>query len=93
MDQALYHGGRARVAVGGLIEPGRRPNNWGDTFDERGRSVYVYCTTDLSTAESYAQACGGGRVYEVEPTGDLLPDYNGSDFKSRKPLKVIARVG
>ncbi len=94
----LYHGGRVWRRPGQEIRPGQRPNPWGDTFDSRGRSVYVYCTTDLSTALSYADAIGGpggrkGYVYEVEPTGELLPDRNGSDFKSVHALVVVERVG
>lgn len=91
-----YHGGRAFLREGGLIRPGQRPNPWGDTFDEDGRSVFVYCTTDLDTAESYADAIRQlgrrGYVYRVRPTGPLLPDYNGHDFRSRRPLEVIERL-
>lgn len=93
-----FHGGRAFLRPGGLLLPGQRPNSWGDTFDENGRSVYVYCTTDIDTAESYADAVrqiAGRRrayVYRVEPTGPLLPDYNGADFKSRHPLRVLERL-
>lgn len=92
-----YHGSRAHLRPGGLILPGQRPNPWGDTFDDNGRSVYVYCTTDLDTAESYADAVRqqtGRRsyVYEVEPTGPLLGDYNGADRKSRHPLRVVERL-
>mgnify|MGYP001613861033 CR=1 FL=1 len=79
-----------------MIRPGQRPNSWGDTFDENGRSVFVYCTTDPDTAEAYADAvrreCGRGHVYRVRPTGPLRSDYNGSDFKSVHPLEVIERL-
>ena len=92
-----FHGGRAFLREGGLIRPGQRPNPWGDTFDDNGRSVFVYCTTDLDTAESYADAVRQqtgrrGHVYRVRPTGELRPDYNGHDFKSRHPLEVIERI-
>lgn len=92
-----FHGGRVRLSEGGLLRPGQRPNPWGDTFDERGRSMFVYCTTDQSTAESYAdeiQRLTGHRayVYRVRPTGRLLPDTNGRDFKTRYPLEVIERL-
>lgn len=91
MDDPLYHGGRARVREGDLITPGRRPNPWGDTFDERGRSVYAYATTSLETATAYADATGG-RVYEVEPTGPVAPDYGPGDVKSLHAFKVIKKV-
>lgn len=98
MPVTYYHGGRARLREGDLLKPGQRPNSWGDTFDDRGRSVFVYCTTDLGTAEEYADAIrriAGRRtayVYEVRPTGDLLPDRNGQDFKSRAPLEIVQRL-
>lgn len=94
--QPLYHGGRAYLRPGALLRPGQRPNAWGDTFDEDGRSVFVYCTTSLDTAESYAdavrQAGRRGHVYLVRPTGELFPDYNGADYKSRHPLEVVERL-
>lgn len=91
-----YHGGRARLRPGALIRPGQRPNPWGDTFDDDGRSVFVYCTSSLDTAEAYAEAVRrtGRRayVYRVRPTGDLLPDGGGQDFRSRQPLEIIERL-
>jgi hypothetical protein len=97
MTGPLYHGGRARLREGDFLLPGQRPNPWGDTFDARGRSLYVYCTEDLGTAQNYADAISRatGRVayvYEVLPTGTLLPDYSGSDYKSLDPLLVVRRV-
>ena len=89
----LYHGGRAHVREGDLITPGRKPNGWGDTFDERGRSVYAYATERLETAESYAAAVTGrGHVYEVEPTGETVPDYGGDDVKSLHPFRVVRKI-
>jgi hypothetical protein len=96
VEGEYFHGGRAFLREGGMVRTGQRPNPWGDTFDENGRSVFVYCTTDLNTAESYADAIrsngGRGHVYRVRPTGSLLPDHNGRDFKSRSPLEVIERL-
>lgn len=95
-DVEYFHGGRAFLREGGMIRPGQRPNSWGDTFDDRGRSVFVYCTTDQDTAEAYADAVrrerGRGYVYRVRPTGALMPDHNGRDFRSRHPLEVIERL-
>lgn len=96
-DGPLYHGGRARLVPGRLLRPGQRPNPWGDTFDDNGRSVYIYCTTRLDTAQSYAEAVRQqtgrqARVYEVKPTGPLLADCNAQDYRSRYPLEIVRRV-
>jgi hypothetical protein len=91
----FYHGGSARMHPGDVLTAGARPNSWGDTFDDRGRSVYVYFTTDLSTAESYADAVGPrGCVYEIEPAGEIEMDNGGGDgaFRSLYPLLVINRI-
>lgn len=91
----FYHGGRARMQPGDMLTAGNRPNPWGDEFDDRGRSVHVYFTTDLSVAESYANALGArGRVYEVEPTGEVEMDNGGGEgsFRSRDPLLVLCQL-
>jgi hypothetical protein len=88
VEGPLYHGGRARVGEGDLIVPGRKTNPWGD---EGPKSRHVFFTTNPATAQSYATE-SRGHVYEVEPTGDFGPDYNGDDFKSKHPLKVIRKV-
>jgi ribosomal protein S18 acetylase RimI-like enzyme/2'-5' RNA ligase len=89
----FYHGGRAKLGPGGLITPGRKPNSWGDEFDERGRSIHTYFATDPSTAASYARSTKG-HMYEVEPTGESKRDGSGGDgaFKSKHPLRVIRRI-
>lgn len=88
VEGPLYHGGRARLGEGGLITPGRRTNSWGD---EGPKSRHVFFTTNPATAQSYATE-SKGHIYEVEPTGPFHPDYNGEDFKSQHPLRVIRKV-
>jgi len=88
----LFHGGRARLAPGELITPGRKPNSWGDT---PGRSTHVYFTTERDTSLSYAHRLGScGRLYEVEPTGTFTFDACGGTgaFKSAEPLRVVREV-
>lgn len=85
-----YHGGRANVRVGGLIKPGHKLNSWGDEGGPRARFVYV--STSRETAEAYADAVGRGHVYEVEPTGPIVHDRFGTDFKSEHPFRVVARL-
>jgi hypothetical protein len=85
----LYHGSRSkRLGEDGLIVPGRKSNSWGD---EGPKSKHVFFTENLSTAQSYADQAGG-HVYEVEPTGEFHTDYNGEDYKTKHPLKVVRRV-
>jgi len=86
---SLFHGGRARVKPGGLIKPGHKANPWGD---RPGRlSTHVFAATDMMTAADYAKATRG-RLYEVEPTGELLPDTHEGEFKTAAPLAVIRGI-
>lgn len=92
---ALYHGSRARIRPGSLVTPGQPPNPWGDTFDEHGRSVYVYASDRLDVARSYADAVKAlglrSFVYEVQPTGGLFHDGTG-DVRSRHPFIVVRLI-
>jgi Rifampin ADP-ribosyl transferase len=91
----FYHGGRANVGPGAMITPGRKPNPWGDEFDDRGRSIHTYFSTERETAASYARSLGSkGHLYEVEPTGEARMDGGGGDgsFKTRHPLRVIRKL-
>jgi len=77
------------VSVRPSITTGRKTNDWGD---EGPRSQYVHFTDDLAGAAEYARQAGG-RVYEVEPTGDdVRMGYNGGEWKSKKPLRVRRAV-
>lgn len=89
VEGPLYHGSRAKnLKPGDLVRPGRKPNAWGD---EGPKSKHVFFTTRHDTARSYADQAGG-HVYEVEPTGEFHTDYNGDDYKTKHPLRVIRRV-
>jgi hypothetical protein len=86
----FYHGGSARLQPGGMITTGRKTQGWGD---EGARSTHVYFSTDRGSAESYTRALGKrGRLYEVEPTGEVKMDYQGTDFKSVHPLRVLREI-
>lgn len=98
----LYHGTRADLKPGDLIEPGRAPN-----FGDRGRATtYVFMARTLDAAIWGAELAAGqgpGRVYIVEPTGPIEDDPNLTDkkfrgnptkaFRSREPLRVTGEVG
>jgi hypothetical protein len=99
--QELYHGTKADLNVGDLIEPGHSPN-----FGERGRTTsYVYLTGTLDAAIWGAELAfgeGPGRIYAVEPTGPIMDDPNLTDkkypgnptksYRSREPLRVTGEV-
>ena len=97
----FYHGTRADLKPGDLIEPGRPPN-----FGKRERTTtYVYLTGTLDAAAWGAELAlgeGPGRVYVVEPTGPIMDDPNLTDarypgnptrsYRSREPLRVTGEV-
>jgi len=100
-DWPLYHGTRADLKPGDLIEPGRKPN-----FGTRTRMTnYVYLTATLDAATWGAELAAGegpGRIYTVEPTGPVENDPNLTDkkfrgnptrsFRSREPLRVTGEL-
>lgn len=96
--QHFYHGTKADLKVGDLIEPGHAPN-----FGKLDRkTTYVYLTATLDAATWGAELAvgeGRGRIYVVEPTGPITDDPNLTDkkfpgnptksYRSRDPLRVI----
>jgi rifampin ADP-ribosylating transferase len=99
-SQRLYHGARADLKPGDLIEPGFASN-----FGKRKKSTYVYLTATLDAATWGAELASGegpGRIYIVEPTGSITDDPNLTDkkfpgnptksFRSREPLRVVGEV-
>ena len=100
-SQRFYHGTKADLGPGDLIEPGRAPN-----FGNRERKTsYVYLTATLDAATWGAELSlgeGPGRIYVVEPTGPIEDDPNLTDkrfpgnptrsYRSREPLRVIGEV-
>jgi rifampin ADP-ribosylating transferase len=97
---ALFHGTKADLKVGDLLVPGRRSNFGG------GRTaghVYVTATLDAATwGAELAAGEGRGRIYVVEPTGDLEDDPNVTDkrfpgnptrsYRTRAPVRVVGEV-
>jgi rifampin ADP-ribosylating transferase len=97
---ALFHGTKADLRVGDLLEPGRSSNFGG------GRTaghVYVTATLDAATwGAELARGEGRGRIYVVEPTGDLEDDPNVTDkrfpgnptrsYRTRAPVRVVGEL-
>jgi len=95
-----YHGTKADLKAGDLIEAGR-PSNYG----ARKPAAFVYLTETLDAAiwgAELADGEGPGRIYTVAATGPLEDDPNLTDkrfpgnvtrsYRSRSPLRVIGEV-
>ncbi|GAB4405241.1 MAG: NAD(+)--rifampin ADP-ribosyltransferase [Bacteroidia bacterium] len=96
----FYHGTRADLKRGDLIEPGFRSN-----YGQRKQAAYVYLTATLDAAVWGAELAlgeGPGRIYLVEPTGPIEDDPNLTDkkfpgnptrsYRSRHPLRITGEV-
>jgi hypothetical protein len=100
-DWPFYHGTRANLKPGDLIQPGHPPN-----FGNRDRTTpHVYLTRTLDAAIWGAELAAGegpGRIYLVEPTGPIEEDPNLTNtkfrgnptqsFRSRQPLRVTGEI-
>jgi hypothetical protein len=100
MPQQFYHGTKADLKPGDLIEPGYNSN-----YGRRKRANYVYLTATLDAAIWGAELALGeepGRIYIVEPIGSIVDDPNLTDkkypgnptksYRSQEPLRVIGEV-
>lgn len=98
--KTFYHGTKANLAIGDLIEPGR-VSNYGD----RRPGNYVYLSELLDSAIWGAELAVGnglGRIYIVEPTGPIEDDPNltnkrfagnpSKSFRSASPFRVLGEV-
>jgi rifampin ADP-ribosylating transferase len=97
---ALLHGTKADLAVGDLLVPGRLSNF------EAGRVMnHVYVTATLDAAVWGAELAAGegpGRIYLVEPTGEIEDDPNVTDkkmpgnptrsYRTREPVRVVGEL-
>lgn len=97
----LYHGTRADLKPGDLIEPGHAANFGG--VARTANFVYLARTLDAATwGAELAAGEGPGRIYIVEPTGPIEDDPNVTDqrfrgnptksFRSLAPLRVVDEV-
>jgi rifampin ADP-ribosylating transferase len=99
-SQRFYHGTRADLRPGDLIDPGYASN-----YGKRKKASFVYLTATLDAATWGAELAlgeGPGRIYVVEPTGPIEDDPNLTDkkfpgnptksYRSRAPLRVTGEV-
>jgi hypothetical protein len=96
----LYHGTRARLEPGDLVQPGHNSN-----YGSRKNASHVYLTATLDAAAwgaELARGEGPGRIYLVEPTGPIEDDPNLTNakfrgnptksYRSRQPLRVLGEL-
>ncbi len=99
-SQQFYHGTKADLKPGDLIEPGYNSN-----YGKRKKASYVYLTATLDAATWGAELAfgeGPGRIYTVEPTGPIEDDPNLTDkkypgnptksYRTRSPLRVTGEI-
>lgn len=95
-----YHGTRADLKPGDLISPG-----FGSNYGKRKKAAWVYLTATLDAAVWGAELAlgkGPGRIYIVEPTGQIEDDPNLTDkkypgnptksYRTRYSLRVTGEV-
>ncbi|MBK9739244.1 MAG: NAD(+)--rifampin ADP-ribosyltransferase [Actinobacteria bacterium] len=96
----FFHGTKADLAIGDLLEPGKTSN-----FGEGRTAAFIYMSAVLDAAIWGAELALGdapGRIYVVEPTGPFEDDPNLTDkrfpgnvtrsYRTREPLRVVAEV-
>ena len=99
-SQTFYHGTKANLKTGELIESGFNSN-----YGKKKQAKYIYLTATLDAAIWGAElAFGEGRerIYIVEPTGPIEDDPNLTDkkfpgnptksYRSLFPFRVIGEV-
>lgn len=99
-SQTYFHGTKADLALGDLIEVGFTSN-----FGQRMQSKYVFLTATLDAAIWGAELSSGSgreRIYLVEPTGLIEDDPDLTDrkfpgnpaksYRSVYPLKIVGEV-
>jgi hypothetical protein len=98
--ERFYHGTKADLKPGDLIEPGYNSN-----YGSGKKAAYIYLTATLNAATwgaELARGDGRGRIYIVEPTGPIEDDPNLTDkkfpgnptksYRSKDPLRVTGEV-
>ena len=96
----FYHGTKAALEHGGLLQPGLDSN-----FGAGRTANFVYLTATLDAAIWGAELAAGdqpGRIYQVEPTGPFEDDPNLTNtrfpgnptrsYRTRDPLRVVGEV-
>jgi hypothetical protein len=99
-EEILYHGTKADLQIGDLIQPGYNSN-----YGSKKKALWVYLSATLNAATWGAELAvgeGRGRIYIVEPTGPYENDPNLTDrkfpgnptksYRTKDPLRVSGEV-
>lgn len=98
--QTYFHGTKADLKIGDLIEVGYNSN-----FGQGKNAKYIFLTATLDAAiwgAELAMGEGSERIYLVEPTGEIEDDPDLTDrkfpgnptksYRSLHPFKVVGEV-
>lgn len=98
--QTYFHGTKADLNIGDLIEPGYHSN-----FGKRKKANYIFLTATLDAAIWGAELAvgeGRGRTYIVEATGPIENDPDLTDrkfpgnptmsYRSTHPFRIVGEV-
>lgn len=99
-SQTYFHGTKADLKMGDLIETGLNAN-----YGQNNKAKYIYLTATLDAAiwgAELALGAGQERIYLVEPTGLIEDDPNLTDkkfpgnptmsYRSKHPFKVVGEI-
>ncbi len=100
LKQTYFHGTKADLQLGDLIEVGYNSN-----FGKQNNAKYIFLTSTLDAAvwgAELALGSGNERIYLVEPTGDIENDPDLTDqkfpgnpsmsYRSKHPFRVVGEV-
>lgn len=98
--QTYFHGTKAHLKVGDMIDAGFNSN-----YGQKKNAKYIFLTATLDAAIWGAELAfgeGQGRIYLVEPTGEIEDDPDLTDkkfpgnptksYRSTQPFKVVGEV-
>lgn len=98
--QTYFHGTKADLKVGDLIEAGYNSN-----YGQQKNAKYIFLTATLDAAiwgAELASGQGRERIYLVEPTGEIEDDPDLTDkkfpgnptksYRSTEPFRVVGEV-
>lgn len=98
--QTYFHGTKAELKPGDLIEPGFNSN-----YGQRKNAKYIFLTSTLDAAVWGAELSAGEgreRIYLVEPIGEIEDDPDLTDkkfpgnptksYRSTQPFRVVGEV-